>query len=615
MMIKHVFSLSLQKHLPIFAKNYFEHAITIAVSLILTIMSLSWMGFDFNYIARAFIGEGGDTLLNSWTIYQAIYNLTHFPIHLGYSTIFYGENSSFAYTIAPYGIAIVSMPIYVLSGGNLFFTYNIYYLSTFVLTAWSTYILINYLLRPPLAATLIASLMVAFAQFRFLHFGHIETLSTQFYVFSIYLFHRLIDESRIKWSLLLAVSFWLTMITSGYLGIIFIITAIIIIAFYLKRRTSSENRRVITHLFYTLIVVFFICTPFLLFRLSNSSFKAGQSYEQSIAYSSSLAGWFSGTSQIYREVTPFKGEGAAFIGFTPIVLAATAYYYRYTSRTRLELVDSYQENGKAIVAIYAMITIIGFLLTLGPVVKINEAPLVPSPYLLLMQFPVFSWIRVPGRFILMGVIGTAVLSAYTMAIIARRYSQLAYYSSMALIGCLLVLELTPFNGDASKRIFGLPANQASNRVFKITTYDLKSTVYDWLAQQPQDTAVLHYPVTGMAAYQYFAYQPYTNQPMLNGGGSYLPNWYIENDWGQFPNVSMMNVLYDHRIRYILIHHDLMTPEENEAFANRWNIFQATFGKVPLVATFGAVEVYRVAPGAISKGRTEFAFFLPEWSWR
>lgn len=602
-MIKHTVNLSLQKHLPILAKNYFGHVVIVAVSLILTIMSLSWMGFDFNYIARSFIGEGGDTLLNSWTIYQAIYNLTHYPIRLGYSTIFYGDDLSFAYTIAPYGIAIVSLPIYALSGGNLFFTYNIYYLSTFVLTAWSTYLLINYLLKPPLAATLIASLMVAFAQFRFLHFGHIETLSTQFYVFSVYLLHRLIDEPKMKWSLLLAISFWLTMITSGYLGIIFIITGIPILAFCLKRRTVSENIHVTAHLFYTFIVVFFICAPFLLFRLGNSSFRAGQSYEQSIAYSSSLAGWFSGTSQIYRDVTPFKGEGAAFIGFTPIVLAALAFYYRRTSRVRSELVGLYNENAKTVIVMYAVITIIGFFLTLGPVVKINDAPIVPSPYLLLMQFPVFSWIRVPGRFILMGVIGTAVLSAYTMAIIARRYSQLAYYSSIALIGCLLVLELTPFNGDASKRIFGLPATQSANRVFKVITYDRKNTVYDWLAQQPRDTAVLHYPVTGMAAYQYFAYQPYTNQPMLNGGGSYLPNWYIENDWNQFPNVPMMNVLYDHHIRYILIHHDLMTPAENETFTNRWNTFQATSGKLPLVATFGSVEVYSVTPNAISKGRT------------
>src|SRR5439155_23999980 len=96
---------------------------------------------------------------------------------------------------------------------------------TFVLTAWTAYLLIRYLLSPSSTIATVAALMIAFAQFRFLHFGYFDTLSTQFFLLSLYALHRLIDTPSSFWVVFLGISSWLCIITCGYLGVIFAITA------------------------------------------------------------------------------------------------------------------------------------------------------------------------------------------------------------------------------------------------------------------------------------------------------------------------------------------------------------------------------------------------------
>src|SRR4051812_15436830 len=122
------------------------------LATLLILASLTWLGYDLKMISKTFIGNSGDTLANSSAIYQALDNLLHRPSDLGYSTIFYGERDSFFFTIAPYGIAVAVLPIYLISGGNLELTYNLYWIATFVLTAWAVYLLVEYLLQPPRGA-------------------------------------------------------------------------------------------------------------------------------------------------------------------------------------------------------------------------------------------------------------------------------------------------------------------------------------------------------------------------------------------------------------------------------------------------------------------------------
>ena len=566
----------------------------VACTLVLTLLSLRWMGFDLQLFSRAYIGGVGDPLLNSWAIYQGIYNLSHWPINLGYSTIFYNDSASFAYTIAPYGISLTMLPVFFIFGQNMELTYNTYYILTFILTAWSASIIIKYLLAPGYIISSIAALIVAFSQFRFLHAGHIETLSTQFLLISIYLLHRLIDQPHWKLSLLLSISFWFCLLTSGYLGVIFVIASTIITAFIYIYIAPHHRNKIIQQLIVAGGLAAIFCLPFLLFRLQNEAASSGQSFEQSLVYSAKLEGWLSGTSHIYRQATPFQGEGAVFIGFVPIILSLMA----WRSRDILDRFESLMPrtlSRRDVVVLYAVITVFGYILSLGPVLQVGDTKSVPLPYILLMQIPVFSWIRVPARFILLAVLGTSILSSALLYVVWKTRT---FVTASIMTTCLVVLllaELIPANGDGSGNLVTSLRRKAifSGGPLQGVVFDKQAPAYRWLAEQPPGTPVMHYPITGDASYTYYAYLPVHQQPMLNGGGSFLPTWFVSANWSAFPDQQTIHLLQERNIRYILIHRDLLSQAEKEALGRRWQEYESSYGAFERVVTFGEVDIYRV----------------------
>lgn len=579
---------------PLLSADLLGQIAVILLSLTLTILSIQWMGYHFSLFTTAYIGGIGDPLLNSWTIYQGIYNLTHWPIDLGYSTIFYGDQSTFAYTISPYGISLFVLPIYFLTGQNNEMTYNIYYILTFVLTGWVSFKLIRSLVAASVGASIISALMLVFSQFRMLHVGHIETLSTQFLLLSLFYLHKLLDRPSWRSALGLSIAFWFCLLTSGYLGVIFLMMALIILLFFFLQLQAITLEH-IKYFALSGIIAVGGCFPFLLIRLQNEAASVGQSFEQSLAYSAKLDGWVSGASHIYRYAVPFQGEGAVFLGFTPIVLAIIAWRLRAQHKDAAPIADHPQAaTARWVLPLYGIISLVGLALSLGPVLQIGEHKVMPLPYILLMQLPVFSWIRVPARFIMMTVIGVSLLSAYGIDALAQRYRQWAP-ALLAIICITLMIELTPDRGDRTGNIITSMRSKTESPAgqLRATVFDKKLAVYQWLKQQPPGTAVLNYPVQGDMTYTYYVYMPIHQQPMLNGGGSFIPSWFVATQWSQFPTTEIMALLKSRKIRYIIIHHNLLTDTENTEIANRLHQYEQANGPLTHVATFDTADVYEV----------------------
>jgi len=572
-------------------RNLLGHALVLSSASVLTILAIRWMGFDFSMMGRAYL-TGGDFIQTDWAIYQGIYNLTHWPIKLGYSTIFWHDPASFAYTIAPYGISIFVLPIYFLTGQNLQLTGNIYFLLTFVLTAWTAYLLIRYLLSPSSTIATVAALMIAFAQFRFLHFGHIDTLSTQFFLLSLYALHRLIDTPSSFWVVFLGISSWLCFITSGYLGVIFAITAAVIVAFVFLHVDPERRWRILVRLIGAGACAVMLCGPFLAFRLHNETMSSGWSFDLSVMYSATIQSWFSGGSHIYKGAVPFAGEGSVFIGFVPLTLAALA----WPTARAFDHAEPRSMTRRQVVELYSIVTLAGFVLSLGPVLQVGSIQAIPLPYILLMQMPVFSWIRCPARFILMAVLGTGVLSAYTLLIWAERQSRLTRAGGLLVISVLLLIELTPPRGDDTRNLLmslraKTPAANAPLRGFVV---DKKAELYRWLAAQPKGTPVVHYPIFGASNNTiYLAYESIHNQPMLNGWGSWLPGWFSGTNWKAFPDQPTMRLVEERQIQYLLVHRDLLGQGEQAEFNRNLQVYALTHRPLEMVRSFGAVDVYRL----------------------
>ena len=573
-----------------------KHAGSIAVIAIasgLTILALGWLGYDFRLLSTAYIGDLEDTLGIGWQLQQAMNNLLQRPDNLGYSPALFPEPNSFSYMLAPYGIAIVALPVYLITGHNIILTYNLYLIATFALTGWSTYLLIRYLLDAPWTISAVIGLMVAFAQFRFLHLMHIGILSIQFYILALYCLHRLISTPLLRWSVGLGLVIWLGLIAHGYLGVISMITFAIILGYVVVWKRQLVTKAFVGHFVISCAIGLLLAWPFLAFRLNNPTFLAGHDYDEILRHSATPAGWLSGNSLIYRDITPFRGEGSVFLGFVPLALAIVAWRYRKPAVGHWPGAGRRTFTPSDLVLLYGIVIVVGYVLTLGPVLRIGEAPVAPLPYMLLVRLPGFSGMRATARFILLAMVGTAVLGGYALTLLSKRATKLTYWVVVSLVIGMLTIELTPNNKELGAKISSAFALSSDQTLLRPTVLETDVPVFNWLAQNPAGTAVMHYPVEGSASFRHWFYQQLHGQPMLNGFGnaSYFPEWYINVNWHEFPSPSIIQLLKERDIRFILVHHDLLSDAENAELESRWAEFQAAWGEIPCMARFGDVNVF------------------------
>lgn len=565
----------------------------IGVAVLCTLFILHCLGFNLRLFSSAYITFGGDTLLNSWTIYQAMDNLIHRPFDLGYSPIFYGEPAPFAYTIAPYGIALVVWPIYLLSGGNLVLTYNLYLVATFVLTVWFAYLLIRYLLETHFSIALLAGLMIAFAQPRLDHWGHVEQLSTHLYLLTLYFLHRLIEANRLRWSVALGVTVWLMLLTSGYLTMAAVVTGSIILVFMWLRDRRQWGAKQLIPLLAAAGITLVLSLPFLAFRFQNTVVISGRAYDEILRYSAPLTGFFSGTSLLYRPLGPkIGGEIRLWLGLVPIGLSLAAWFWRGSGYSS-DQPPARRLTHREVVILYTIITAAGYVLALGPMLRIGETELAPLPYFLLMRVPVFSMLRIPARFFILAITGTALLSAFALNHWDKLTSKPVSLLLRLGIAMVLAVELFPPIGDCADGWRDAVRSQCRSPRLSSFIPQMNVPEVEWLADQPPNTPVLHFPVTGANAYQHYVYLPRHNQPMLNGAGaSFVPLWYFEINWSAFPDRETVRFLQQRGICYVIIHDDLLTSDEAIQLAQQWEHYEGN--SLALVQQFSSARIYELS---------------------
>lgn len=550
-------------------KRYkFELAVA-AAAVVLAILAFQWKGYDFAKFGSVVIGDQGDTLTFTSLVYQAIDNLFHRPTDLGYALIYYGDPAPFAYTVAPYGIAVAVLPIYLLTGLNLELTMNIYILLTFALTALAVYLLVRYLLDVSFEVGALVGLMVAFAQFRFIHVAHVETLSTQFFLLALYCLHRFLDTPVRKWAIALAVAFWFTFFTSGYMGYMFFIAVAVVLLFLFFWRKLPVDREFLRSTAIFVLTTAVISLPFLAMRSQKSGALSGYSIETIEHYAAGFLDWTSGSSFLYFSLTKFANEKALFLGFTPIALALAGWWLCRRDRAAEPTAAAAPARGlsaREVLVIYGTLSLLGYLLSLGPRIAFTEGFEVPSPYMLLLQIPGFSSLRVPARFILLTIAGTAVLGAYALAAIGRRLDRVRYLGAYALIALCAAVELVPYDGTSSEErspnSFVLLSPMGSTiPPMNTDVPKMPMAAYAWLKAQPPGTPFYSFPATPEANRQYMYALRFHGQPMLNGQSSFMPRWFTQVNVDTFPTRGLMKVLHERKIKYVLVHNRFLAADK------------------------------------------------------
>lgn len=133
----------------------------------------------------------GDSLLNAWIL---AWNADHLTRILSgdlsalrgfwHANIFHPEPLTLAYSEHLFAQALQIWPVYVLTG-NIILSYNLLFLSTFVLSGTGAYLFVREVTGSRVAG-FVAGLIYAFAPYRVPQFSHLQVLSSQWMPFVLY---------------------------------------------------------------------------------------------------------------------------------------------------------------------------------------------------------------------------------------------------------------------------------------------------------------------------------------------------------------------------------------------------------------------------------------------
>jgi len=172
-------------------------------------------------LGRDIPSDLGDPLLNTWILAWVADHLARLASgDLGalrtfwHANIFYPEPFALAYSEALIPQAIQVLPVYALTR-NPILCYNLLFLSTFVLSALGTYLLVRHLTGDGRAAFL-AGLLYGFAPYRVSHFPHLQVLSSQWMPFVLYGFRRYLDTGGWRALVVAGLALWTQNLSCGY---------------------------------------------------------------------------------------------------------------------------------------------------------------------------------------------------------------------------------------------------------------------------------------------------------------------------------------------------------------------------------------------------------------
>ena len=204
--------------------------------------------------------------------------------------------------------------------------------------------------------------------------------------------------------------------------------------------------------------------------------------------------------------------------------------------------------------------LVGFVLSLGPVLRVaGHLLLVPLPYaVLFFVVPGFSSMRAPGRFAVLVLTAAVVLAGFGYEWCRRRVAPSGGWRGRALfsatLGAAIVLTLsTPLPTVAFPHRRSMPP------------------IYEWLARQPGDFAVLDLPVPareqdeGPRELTRQIYSLYHRKALVDGASGFVPPRHriFRTVMLRFPEPEAIRAAAERGTRIIIVHYGDFAPATRE----------------------------------------------------
>ena len=296
------------------------------ISLVLTWPLARGLGSDVP-------GDLGDSLLNMWIL---SWGAEHLPQLLtgGMSwTQFWDAN---IFHPAPLGLALSEhlfgqvlqiLPVYWLTG-NIILCYNLLFISTFVLAAYGTYLLV-YDLTGDRRAAFVAGLVYGFLPYRIASVPHLQVMSSQWMPFALWGLNRFVTTNSYKalvgGTAALVMQNW----SCGYYLLYFAPFAPLFVLHRMWSLGTLRNVRTWLGLLAAAVGTLVLTLPFLIpYTQAQQQFGFERPFGEVVRFSANVWSYVTASESLWLFGKALRyyphGEGETFVGFVPWLLAFVA---------------------------------------------------------------------------------------------------------------------------------------------------------------------------------------------------------------------------------------------------------------------------------------------------
>lgn len=282
-------------------------------------------------LSRDVAWDLGDPVLVIWAI---AWNCTQLLAILGGdlhrlstyfdANIFFPAPHALAYSEHFFAQSVQALPVYALTG-NAILSYNLLFLSTFVLSGLGAFLFVRSLTRSALAG-FVAGLCFAFAPYRTPQFSHLQVLSSQWMPLALYGFHRYFESRRrsaLAWA---AAALVAQNLSCGYYLLYFSPFAAAYVLAEIAARRLWRDAPLWRDLAIAALAVLAATAPFLLpYAALRGELQSARSLAEVRRYSADVYSYLTAFAQQPlwgRLVQAFpKAEGQLFPGLAAVLLA------------------------------------------------------------------------------------------------------------------------------------------------------------------------------------------------------------------------------------------------------------------------------------------------------
>lgn len=510
-----------------------EWALVLAAAIVLAVIMTWPVAGRLRTAARV---DSTDGMYAMWNVAWVARAVTSHPLGVFDANIFSPHTGTLAYSESNIGAGVIAAPAWLLTR-NVYATYNVAVLASFILSFLCTYALARRLTGDWIAAAA-AAMAFAYAPYLYARFPHIQLLMTFGMPLSLVALHRLVDRPSVANGVWLGVALAVAALSSAYYGILIGLAVGVGVVLYGIWLGLWRVRAYWMAVVVALVTLALIMAPFVPPYLAIQAEGFARTLEEARRYSVDWRGWLASPVRTHDWLLLKDFRGVAFPGFTRIalglaglclLLGATRYARRFA-------------NGRAHAAFYAAIGILTFWATLGP-----DAGL----YTVLHNtVPAFAFMRAVERFAILVTLVLAVGVGFFVALLRPRLARAARRWVPAAAAATLFAAVL-----------------ADSWVVPVYLRDALPVpaAYRHLARAPRGV-VAEFPFYRRLDFHAHAYymlmSTYHWQPLVNGYSDHYPEGFAEmaDVLYEFPlEPTSFAYLKDHDVRYVVVHLDRFHP--------------------------------------------------------